>query len=225
MQKLRILIVGGGIAGAAAAAFLGRDGHAVTVIERGEGIRSSGSPVDVRGIGLEASEALGITARLRERDTGARTLALIDRAGAAFTTIGMRTADEDIEIARRDLSAVLLQTAGEHAEIRYGETVAALALEDRGVVVTRHGGASERFDLVVGADGQHSATRRELWPVPERGADGSLGLAIATVTMPGLQVDRERIEMRNEPGRALTLHPAGGAPAAAFLFRHCAPLP
>ncbi|MGN8025233.1 FAD-dependent monooxygenase [Microbacterium sp. 22242] len=224
MQKLRILIVGGGIAGAAAAAFLGRDGHAVTVLERGERARSSGSPVDVRDAGLAAAQALGVTARLREHDTGARSLAMIGPTGRPFARIRIRTSEDDIEIARRDLSAVLLEAASQHARIRYGETFDSLTVTSDGVDAVL-GGVIERYDLVVGADGQHSATRRALWPVQERGAGGSLGLGIATVEIPDLPGDRETVEMRNEPSRALALHPAGGRPGAAFLFRHSGPLP
>ncbi|HWT33735.1 MAG TPA: FAD-dependent oxidoreductase, partial [Microbacterium sp.] len=49
MRRLRILIVGAGIAGTAAASFLARRGHEVTVVERAGAARSSGSPVDIRG--------------------------------------------------------------------------------------------------------------------------------------------------------------------------------
>ena len=45
---LSVLISGAGIGGATLAALLGRAGHPVTVVERDQGVRSSGNPVDVR---------------------------------------------------------------------------------------------------------------------------------------------------------------------------------
>ena len=57
---LRVLISGAGIAGASLAALLGRGGHRVVVVERDEGTRSSGNPVDVRGAAFDVVESLGI---------------------------------------------------------------------------------------------------------------------------------------------------------------------
>jgi 2-polyprenyl-6-methoxyphenol hydroxylase-like FAD-dependent oxidoreductase len=217
MRKLRILIVGAGIAGGAAAAFLGRDGHDVTVVERSARARSSGSPVDVRGAGLEAVRVLGVEDALRAHDTGVRTLELVDRVGRRITTIGMRTSPDDIEIARVDLAKVLVEKARDAATFRFDDTFASLAPDDAGVGVRFLSGREERFDLIVGADGQHSATRRALW---DRDSDATaIGLAIATVPLPVEIDDPSVVTMHNEPAVSLTVHPAGGHPGAAFIFR------
>ncbi|MBW9092381.1 FAD-dependent monooxygenase [Microbacterium jejuense] len=218
MQKYRILIVGAGIAGGAAGALLGRSGHDVTLVERSAGVRSSGSPVDIRGGALGVVRALGLEAAARERDTGAHALALLKRDGRAFTTIGMRAGPADIEIARVDLAAILAGAAREVADLRFDDTFEALNQDAGGVDVRFVSGAQVRYDLVIGADGQNSATRRRLW-----GADAAdrraPGLAIATAPLP-LSIDDPRIvEMYNEPGLSLTVHPAGGRPGAAFIFR------
>ncbi len=218
MQKYRVLIVGAGIAGAAAAAFLGRSGHDVTVVERGAGARSSGSPVDIRGAALDVMRALDVEAQARERDTGARTLALVDRDGRAFTTLALRSDADDIEIARVDLAAVLVEAARDVADVRYGDTFSTLAADAGGVDVGFAAGGHGRFDIVVGADGQHSATRRAAWG-EDAVARAPLPLAIATARLP-LEIDDPRIiRMHNEPGVSLTVHPAGGRPGAAFIFR------
>jgi 2-polyprenyl-6-methoxyphenol hydroxylase-like FAD-dependent oxidoreductase len=82
-------------------------------------------------------------------------------------------------------------------------------------------GRQERFDLVVGADGQHSATRRALAvaPRPLQTTAVPVGLAIATVPLP-LEIDDPAVvRMHNEPGVSMTVHPAGGHPGVAFIFR------
>jgi 2-polyprenyl-6-methoxyphenol hydroxylase-like FAD-dependent oxidoreductase len=221
VHRSRILIVGAGIAGAAAAAFLGRGGHDVMVVERSAGARSSGSPVDVRAEGLSAVRALGVDAALRAYDTGVRTLALIDGRGRTVTTIGMRTAPEDIEISRVDLARVLTDTAKDAADFRFDDTFTSLSPVDDGVEVSFANGGEERFDAVVGADGQHSATRRALWGTAgaPRTRTAPMGLAIATLPLPLTIADPHVVEMHNEPGVSLTVHPAGGRPGVAFIFR------
>jgi 2-polyprenyl-6-methoxyphenol hydroxylase-like FAD-dependent oxidoreductase len=219
MQKYRILVIGAGIAGAAAGAFLGRSGHRVTVVERSAGVRSSGSPVDIRGDALGVVRALGLEAALRERDTGARTIAFVARDGRAFTTIGMRRGAADIEIPRTGLAAMLTAAAGGVAEVRHDDTFDTLEADASGVDVRFTSGGHERFDLVIGADGQNSATRRALWGDAGAGLRRAPRLAIATAPLPLRIDDPSRIEMYNEPGRSLTVHPAGGYPGVAFIFR------
>lgn len=236
IPRQRILVVGAGIAGAAAGTLLGRSGHDVTVVERSTGERSSGSPVDVRGPALDVVRGLGLEAAARERDTGADTLALVDGAGRALTTIRIRSDPLDIEIPRVDLAALLTSAARQVAEVRFDDTFEDLSPAADGVEVRFASGGEERFDLVVGADGQNSATRRALWrpasplaagaPTGSAGRDAARrrgpGLAIATVPLPLRIEDPRVVTMYNEPGRSLTVHPAGGRPGAAFIFRTAA---
>ena len=56
MAKLEVLISGAGIAGCTLAYWLTRNGHSVTVVERSGSLRSSGSPVDVRGPAVDVAE-------------------------------------------------------------------------------------------------------------------------------------------------------------------------
>ena len=70
---LTVLISGAGIAGGATlAALLGRAGHGVTVVERDQGVRSSGNPVDVRKGAYQVAERLLLLATAGRRDEGAR---------------------------------------------------------------------------------------------------------------------------------------------------------
>jgi 2-polyprenyl-6-methoxyphenol hydroxylase-like FAD-dependent oxidoreductase len=221
MQKYRILVVGAGIAGAAAAAFLGRRGHDVTLVERSARVRSSGSPVDVRGSGLDAIRALGAEGSIREHDTGARTLALVDRDGRRFTTMRLRSASDDIEIARVDLANVLTAIAQDAADVRFDTTFTALMPDAAGVDVVLSDRRAERFDLVVAADGQHSATRSLMWDGPGAPTSSatSMNLVVATIPLERDPDDVAVVEMHNEPGASLTVHPAGGRQVGAFIFR------
>lgn len=167
-NTLHILISGGGIAGNALALQLLRAGIRTTVVERSSKPRPGGQAVDLRGPSREVAERMGIMAGIRKYQLDERGMAYVDEHGREFARMPAEMFDgkgpvADIEITRGDLNQVLLtelaSTAGE-LDYRYGEWIEALRQDDTGVEVTFASGRTERFDLVVGADGVHSATRQ-----------------------------------------------------------------
>jgi 2-polyprenyl-6-methoxyphenol hydroxylase-like FAD-dependent oxidoreductase len=66
MERLEVLISGAGIGGCTLAHWLTRNGHSVTVVERSGALRSSGSPVDVRGPAVDVAERMNIATPLRD---------------------------------------------------------------------------------------------------------------------------------------------------------------
>jgi 2-polyprenyl-6-methoxyphenol hydroxylase-like FAD-dependent oxidoreductase len=64
-----VLISGAGVAGSTLAYWLARHGLRPTVVERAQGMRSSGNPVDVRGPAVPVAEAMGIMPQLRQAAT------------------------------------------------------------------------------------------------------------------------------------------------------------
>src|ERR1700742_4018320 len=79
--KLKVLISGAGIAGCTLAYWLSRNGNSVTVVERSGALRSSGSPVDVRGPAVDVVERMNIAARLRELSIHPKGMTLLDADG------------------------------------------------------------------------------------------------------------------------------------------------
>src|SRR4051812_3297439 len=155
-----VLISGAGVAGTTAAYWLARHGLRVTVVERSPGRRSSGNPVDVRGPALPVARAMGVLPALRERATHAEGMRVIDAAGRTIARLPMQNEEGALEIPRADLAAVLYEAAAGHADFRFDDSITALDPDATGVHVTFERGAPERFDLVIGADGLHSAVRR-----------------------------------------------------------------
>jgi 2-polyprenyl-6-methoxyphenol hydroxylase-like FAD-dependent oxidoreductase len=216
---LSVLISGAGIAGATLAALLGRAGHQVTVVERDQGVRSSGNPVDVRKGAYELAQQLGILTRLRDAGTKVRELIFVDDAGRRVASIRTRqTEDREVEVPRSDLSAILIEAGRQEAEFLFDEMITTLHPDDRGVDVTFERMAARRFDLVVGADGIHSAVRRLAFG-PETDFAEHLGMYVATARL-GVPMERDDVViMHNEPGTAVALHPGTGLSGVAFLFR------
>lgn len=81
MTNRTVLISGGAIAGTTLAYWLARRGFAPTVVERAADLRSSGSPVDVRGPALDVVEQMGILSRLRDAATSATRLTFVNGNG------------------------------------------------------------------------------------------------------------------------------------------------
>src|SRR5580704_15937054 len=112
MEKLEVLISGAGIAGCTLAYWLTRNGHTVTLVERSGALRSSGSPVDVRGPAVEVAERMNILAPLQEARIRLQGMTLLDPAGQRVARVdieGLRSTmvPRDLEIARGDLARIL----------------------------------------------------------------------------------------------------------------------
>ncbi|MFE4543013.1 FAD-dependent oxidoreductase [Arthrobacter sp. NPDC056727] len=221
MRATSVLISGAGIAGSSAAYWLARRGWNVTVVEKATAIRSSGNPVDVRGGAAAIAREMGIWAKLREQATRTERLVFVDRRGRVRAAIATRKSsdpEEEVEIARADLAAALLESVHGQAEILHHESVTRLRQDRGGVDVEFMQVPPRRFDLVIGADGLHSNVRRIAFG-PE--ADFARGFAMFVGTLRTLMPvgDPRTVVMYNEPGISLSVHPAGGKPLAAFIFR------
>ncbi|MGW2162031.1 FAD-dependent oxidoreductase [Nonomuraea sp. NPDC001699] len=165
---MRAVIIGAGIAGLATALRLHQIGWDTLIVERAPARRGGGYAVTFGGIGYDAAEHMDIVSDLRAKafDTtelvyhkrdGSRRFAL-DRA-----TIAATTGPRSITILRGDLEAVLYDKVRDHTEIRFGTTLTHVDQDDHGVRVTLSNSSVEEADLLIGADGLHSATRALLF--------------------------------------------------------------
>lgn len=223
MAECSVLISGGGIAGSTLAYFLARRGFRTTVVERAQGVRSSGNPVDVRGAAVDVVVGMGVMERLEAVSTRVQNLRLVDAEGRRIASIDIRPRDRatggrEVELPRADLAGVLLESGRNDAEFLFDDSIAGLQQDAGGVDVTLSGGTQRRFDIVIGADGVHSAVRRLVF-----GAEGEfvryLGLFVGTVPLDDPPEHGRDVVMFNSAGRSVSVHPGSGAPMAAFIFR------
>ncbi|NEW42691.1 FAD-binding monooxygenase [Nocardia cyriacigeorgica] len=186
----RVLVSGGGIGGNAVALQLLRYGIPVTVIERAAAPRPGGQAVDLRGPSREVAERMGLMPGIRAHQLDERGMLHVDSDGKELLRMPADMFDgkggvAEIEITRGDLNQVLLDAIEAEGGIdyRYGEWLQQLTQDDDGVTATFASGATERFDLVIGADGLHSATRRLVFG-PEERFSTYLGGYMSFFTMP-----------------------------------------
>ena len=217
----RILITGASVAGNTAAWWLGRAGLDVTVVERAPGFRDGGQNIDVRGVGREVLRRMGLEQAALDRGTGEEGTAWVDKEGkvaAEFLTEGTGAdgPTAEMEILRGDLARLLYEPAREHATYRFGDSIEGIEQDDDGATVTFAGGTSERYDLVIVAEGVGSRTRELVFPgenVPRW-----MDLTIAYFTIPR-QADDDRLwRWYNAPGgRSVSLRPDRHGTARAML--------
>lgn len=226
MKKPEVLVVGAGIAGPALAYWLARNGYRPTVVERAGQLRSGGSAIVVKGPAIPVAERMGILPQLRDLATRNRSLTLLDADGRRVLRLPLNSGGTPaVEVTRADLSEVLHGVARAEAEFIFDDTVTALDQDADGVDVTFQRSAPRRFDLVVGADGMHSAVRRLVFG-PERQFVSDLGLSSATVPLePDAVEDPTEMTMLTAPNRMLVVHPSRTTPLAIFTFRTARPAP
>ena len=218
MTTKDVLISGAGVAGPALAYWLRRYGFHPVVVERAPARRTGGYKVDVRGAAVEVLKRMDLFEAARTADTGMRHITYVRPDGRPIARLDanllMGRRGDDLELFRTDLSRILYDATAGDVEYVFGDAVTAIGPDGE---VTFAGGARRRFDLVVGADGLHSATRKlAVGDVPLR----HLGAYIAFGTVPNhLGLDREEV-FYARPGRMVFVYGTGPAePArAGFVF-------
>lgn len=222
MSGTRVLVTGASIDGPALAHWLVRRGAEVTVVERAPGLRPGGQAVDARGVTKEVIRRMGLDAAVRAARTETAGAYTVDANGTVLETF---RADDDggdgyiseIEILRGDLSRVLYDDTRDGAEYLFGDRIAELTQDADGVDVVFAGGDRRRFDLVIGADGLHSALRAMVFGPRERFIR-HLGQALAFYTVPNeFGLERWLIDYQ-EPGRSAGLRPIPDATKAMAMF-------
>lgn len=214
-----VLISGASMAGLSAAYWFSHFGHRVTVVERAEGLRPGGAPIDVRGRALGTAERMGILARIdAEKVPLLDPMPVLDSSGAQVATLDLRwfanETDDDVEITRDRLNRILLSVVPEDVEFRFRSSIVSIADGAEGALVSCTDGTQGRYDLVVGADGLHSNVRRLAFG-PERDYVRHFGYYVALFDLP---IDRKwQRGMLNIPGLTIAVRDVGEGPQAMVL--------
>lgn len=218
---MRILIAGAGVAGLACARQLGSRGHDVTVVERAEQLRTAGTPVDIRGHAIETAAQLGVLDSIRQRRVRMSESAhFIDSRGAPVARIPLAEINdtaEDIELLRGDLVQILAGDLPATVAVRFGDQIQTLLNDEGGVDAQFASGRAGRYDVVVGADGQHSGVRRLSFG-PDSGCLRHLGMYFALADLPGDRQSDCANVIFNVPGRMIGRFRYADRSAAVFQF-------
>ncbi len=167
---MRALVVGGGIAGPAAALALQRLGVDAVVLEgRATADPEAGSYLTVAPNGLDALAALGALDLARAVRFPSRRNVIVGSSGSRLgeLSLGRPLADGTVALTlkRSALAVALAQEATRRGvEVRHGARVAAVTDSGTEVEAVLADGTRLRGDLLVDADGVHSLVRRAIDP-------------------------------------------------------------
>ncbi|MET7323123.1 FAD-dependent monooxygenase [Streptomyces sp. NPDC005549] len=206
----RVLISGASIAGPALAYWLDRYGFEVTVVEKAAAVRGGGYAIDVRGTAREAVDRMGLLPALSKAHVDSQRITFVDAAGETVGSLQPEQltggeAGVDLEIRRGDLADVLYTPLRDRVEFLFNDSIATLDDAGDAVHVVLDSGVRRTFDLVVGADGLHSNTRRLVFG-PEEPFHRYLGHVFAGFTLPNEFGLAHEAVIWNEPGRSAVLY-------------------
>jgi 2-polyprenyl-6-methoxyphenol hydroxylase-like FAD-dependent oxidoreductase len=164
MRAQTVLISGAGIAGTALGYWLLRHGMEPTLVERAPCFRQGGYMIDFWGLGYELAERMGILSRLKSEGYFITEVRLVDQFGVRITGIDQAAIrsvlkDRYLSILRGDLANEIYRTLADRAEFVYGDGITSIEQSADSVRATFARARPRRFDLLIGADGLHSAVR------------------------------------------------------------------
>jgi salicylate hydroxylase len=184
MTKLRVLIAGAGIGGLACAVALLRRGFDVEMFEKVEHLGEVGAGIQISPNGMRVLVDLGLEEEIRQayfipttREMRLWNTGDSSRASARSAEMTAKFGYPHCTLHRADLHTILLSAAQkfDNFSLRLTSSVAAFEQDADGVMLRLADGRQFTGDVLIGADGIHSAIRHELFGVS--GARFTGGLA------------------------------------------------
>lgn len=211
-----VAVIGGGMAGCAAALGLAAVGLEVTVYEAADALRREGESISLLANGTGALAALGLTEPFGQRISRLCFLGRRSNRPVTFVDtaeIERRTGYPSVVIPRAEMLELLVDKLT--APIVYGKRCQSVSTSASGVEIHFADGTTETADLAVAADGTRSVVRGTLWP-----QDRSRRFSTAwqgTVDLPQDYPGPDQVVVWNVPGMTAGTFPTTGSRVAFFI--------
>lgn len=177
LKKQKIIVIGGGIGGLAAAMALVQQDIEVLLLEQADEIAEIGAGIQLGPNAYSALDALGVGEAARNRSVFTDYLLMMDAVDA--TTVGKIDVGEAFRkrfnnpygvIHRADIHLSILESVEKHPLISFKTStrIESVDLHDDGVTVTDQHGNTYDADAVIGADGVRSVVRQKILGDPPR---------------------------------------------------------
>jgi len=198
-RAMRILISGAGIAGPTLAYWLARLGMTPTIVEKAPALRTGGYVLDFWGAGFAVAERMGLLPDLLRQGYTVREVRIVDERGervAGFPAEAFWRAVRSgyTSLPRGDLASAIFHALPGNVATIFGDTIERIDQTPDHVHVSFAHSGTQRFDLVIGADGLHSRVR-ELVFGPENAFERYLGIKVAAFEAEGYRPRDELVYM------------------------------
>lgn len=222
---MRVLISGGGIAGLTLAYWLHQYGISSLVIEQAADLRRDGYAIDFFGTGYEVAERMGLVDRLFPQSISFDGIEYVNTRGKLIAELDAAllrrvTEGKYMALMHWSLAEALHEALADQVEVRFSRWLVAASPREQEVSVTFNDGTSESFDLLIGADGVHSATRALVFG-PEEQFSRNLGYTIACYPLADCYNIGSTWKMYVEPGRLAATYctPQAGTLLTFFMYQ------
>ncbi len=164
---MRILIVGGGIAGLSLAKALEERDIEADLVERQEGEPAGGAGLYLPGNAARALDHLGLLTEIVAKAVPVKVQRILDWRGRPLSVTQTEEVWHDcgpcLALPRNALHAIL-RASLRQTKVSLGKAISGLSQSPTGAEVTFEDGSQGTYDLVVGADGINSAVRGLAFP-------------------------------------------------------------
>jgi len=219
----RVLVSGASVAGPVLAYWLSRFGFHATVVEQTEELRfgSGGHAIDLFGPALQIMEWMGLLSQVQDASTHTEIISFI-REGhrpvdVAAELMSEGVSAQHVEIMRGELAKIIYDSGRADIDYVFGNSMTSLEETDHGVNVSFRRGSPQTFDLVIGADGLHSITRRLAFGEEHRFLH-FLGGYLAVFTAPNYLDLHQQMLGCADVGRTAAIYPVRDTGEARVLF-------
>ncbi len=206
VRAQRVLVIGAGIAGLAAARALHKRGIEASVVERVASWTHPGAGMYLPGNSIRALGALGVQEPVLERGCEIRRQLFLDHRGSLLVDVDLRSfwgaTGPCMAIGRQELHEILR----EGVDVRIGTTITSLEQDGPRVHAVFDDGTNGDFDVAVGADGVRSWVRRTVLDGAEPNLVGQASWRFIIDGFPDITAWTVRLHR----GRAFLTIPLGG---------------
>ncbi len=168
-----ILISGAGVAGPTLAYWLRHYGHAVTMVERAQHLRTGGYIIDFWGAGYEVADRMGLIPKVSDNSYQVQEIRFVGKNGKRVAGFPVRSMSRLLNgrftsLPRGDLAAAIFDKSEGEVETLFGDQIEEIDTQGAKLRVRFQCTSQRTFDLVIGAGGLHSRVRSLLFGPEER---------------------------------------------------------
>jgi 2-polyprenyl-6-methoxyphenol hydroxylase-like FAD-dependent oxidoreductase len=230
-KNKRILISGGGIGGITLAYFLRQYGFTPVIVDSAPEFKHVGYLLALNEqIGQKVAAKMGILETLKRFEVPLTNNVIHDTDGRLIMHVDVTLTPEihnentGIMLNRADLHLTLYDTVKNDVEFRFGKEISKITQDEHGVDVVFSDDSKDRFDLVIGADGVNSRTRKLIFG---EGFEKYLDVAYSAFIVPNrtkelIAGEHDLMMVRGE-NFLLAYHALGDAEIGGYVFHHEAP--